>query len=229
MNKKGLLVEPEIENPDAYLGSGTRTPILILEFSSDEINNFKKYLTDRQIVREIICWMQQKTERLINGSDERKFKRSSKEILESGERTGCCDSCTLFTSLAREFGIPTMQVITLSREWGRKKDEGENPGTAGHFFAATYLRDNKGKGGWYLVDPDHSVSAPNKVEIRALDISERHIGKDNYIFAYVRDYYDDLKIDSIKSMTDIQCSAYEKCDKNDIFNDKNKKRESYGE
>lgn len=220
MIKEGLLVEPNIDNTDYYLDSGTRTPIPISEFSSDEINTLKKNLTDGQIVRKIIYWMQQKTERLTNGSDKRKFKRSSKEILESGERTGCCDSCTLFTSLAREFGIPTMQIITLRKDWGKNTDEGLEPETAGHYFAAVYLKDNKGKDSWYLIDPDRNVSAPDKVEFRPLSISDRHIGKEYYSFAYVKDYYDDLGIDSIAKMADIQLSAYKICDKNDIFDDK---------
>jgi hypothetical protein len=80
--------------------------------------------------------MHKRTERLKDKYDSRKFKRTATEILESGKRTGCCDSCTLFCALARSKGIPTIQIIALN-----KNDKAKT----GHFFAGCYLKDKTGK------------------------------------------------------------------------------------
>ena len=54
-----------------------------------------------------------------------------------------------------------------------------------------------------------------------LKVESRNIG-DLYSFAYVKDYYDDLGIDSIEKMAEVQINALKKCvvidfeDKNEI-------------
>ena len=199
MIKDGLLVEPNLDDSESYLNGGTRT-----NFMDDFSKKIKlvKGATDVLIVKNILVYMHANTKRLNDGSDIRKFKRNSTEILESGERTGCCDSCTLFTSIARSVGIPTMQIVTLSKRWGKRIDKENANGTDGHFFAGIFLKDISGNYNWFLVDPD---------------ISNRSIGKDSYVFAYVKDYYDDLGIDSINEMTRVQLSAYRQCDRKDMF------------
>ena len=209
MIKDGLLFTPNFEDIDRYLDGGTRTEIINKGIKKP------KGLTDGLIVRNILVWMHKHTKRINNGSDERKFKRSSTEILKSKERTGCCDSCTLFTSLARSAGIPTMQIITLSKKWGQDIDKGLKTGTSGHFFAGVYLKDIYGKSSWVLVDPDRYVAKTKEVDFRPLSSSNRNIGE-QYIFAYVKDYFDDLGIDSISTMANIQLSAYKKCNKKDF-------------
>ena len=212
MIRDGLLVFPDLKNTNKYLESGTRTEI------TDIISKEAKLLkgrTDGLTVRKILVWMNKHTSRLHNGSDSRKFKRSATEILQSMERTGCCDSCTLFTALARSVGIPTMQIITLSKSWGKDIDEGRKIATSGHFFAGVYLEDINGKFGWTLVDSDRYVTDIRDVRFSPLKIVDRNIG-DLYTFAYVTDYFDDLDIDSIEKMAEVQLSAYKKCDKRDF-------------
>lgn len=209
MDKDSLLVVPELENINKYLKSGTRTEI------TDVINRKAKMLKDRTdglTVKRILVWMNKYTSRLHNGNDNRKFKRSATEILQSMERTGCCDSCTLFTALARSAGIPTMQIITLSKRWGKDIDKGIKIATVGHFFVGVYLKDIHGKFNWVLVDSDRCVTDIRDVGFSPLKIVDRNIG-DLYIFAYVTDYFDDLGIDSIEKMAEVQLEAYKRCDK----------------
>ena len=215
MHRNSLLVAPELKNTNKYLESGTRTEI------TDIISKKAKILKDRTdglTVRKILVWMNKHTSRLHDGSDSRKFKRSATEILQSMERTGCCDSCTLFTALARSVGIPTMQIITLSKRWGKEIDEGRKTATSGHFFASVYLKDIHGKFGWTLVDPDKYVTDIRDVRFSPLKIEDRNMG-DLYTFAYVTDYFDDLGIDSIGKMAEVQLEAYKKCDKRDFKNE----------
>lgn len=212
MINDGLLVASELENIDKYLKSGTRTEI------TDTIRRTAESLkgrTDGITVRRILVWMNKYTSRLHNGSDSRKFKRNATEILQSMERTGCCDSCTLFASLARSTGIPTMQILTLSKNWGKEIDKGRRIGTSGHFFAGVYLKDIYGKFSWLLVDPDRCVIDTRDVRFKPLKIANRNIG-DLYVFAYVSDYFDDLYIESIRKMSEVQFEAYKKCDKRDF-------------
>lgn len=217
MNKSGLLEEPEFENITKYLSSGKRTYVsLDIQKVSDMING----ATSGLVVRNILLWINQNTRRINDGRDDRKFKRSADEILKSGERTGCCDSSTLFTAIARAKGIPTMQIITFSKAWGEKIDRGEHVGTEGHFYVGCYLRDVNGKGNWTLIDSDKPVNDLRDVDIRRLDTNSRNISKTRYAFAYTRDYsdieIDGLKIDSIGSMARVQRLAYDMCDKEDF-------------
>ena len=212
MKKEGLLIEPEFDNINKYLESGTRTQITdVLKKLSEQIHGN----TDGMLVRNILVWIHENTIRLHDGSDPRKFKRTASEILLSGERTGCCDSSTLFAALARSKGIPTMQIITLSKKWGTAIDNGIKLPTSGHYFVASYLTDVVGNSKWILIDSDRTVRDTREVNFVGLDLQNRNIG-DLYAFAYVKDYYDDLHIDSIKSINDIQLKAYRMCDRSDF-------------
>lgn len=221
MNREGLLVEPNFEDINKYLQGGSRT----------EISNLIKRIswklkgdTDGISVRNILVWMNRNTARIHNGRDLRKFKRNATEILKSKERTGCCDSSTLFTALARSIGIPTMQIITLSKKWGEKVDKGISQGTEGHFFVASYLKDLRGKYSWVLIDTDREVRDIRDVRLETLNLEDRNMG-DLYAFAYVSDYYDDLKIDSIKAMGDVQLKAYKQCNRRDFINKRDNEQE----
>lgn len=217
MIKDGLLIEPEFYNISKYLQSGGRTKI------TDEIKKVSEKISgqnDGMLIRNLLLWMHQNTLRLKNGSDTRKFKRTANEILESGERTGCCDSSTLFTALARSKNIPTIQIITLNKDWGKSIDRGEKIGTQGHYFVACYLRDNNGKYDWILIDSDRYVQDIRDVRLSRLNKENRNIDENYYAFAYVRDYSDvvcnGLKIDSIENMAKIQIAAYRQCNIKDF-------------
>ena len=217
MNKSGLLEEPTFDNLQKYLLSGERTEI------TDNIKRVANQIngnTDGLVIRNILLWINQNTRRLHDGRDHRKFKRSADEILDSRERTGCCDSSTLFTAIARAKGIPTMQILTFDKDWGKAIDRGEQIGTEGHFYVGCFLKDINGKGNWTLIDSDMPVKDIRDIDIRKLDTNNRNISKRRYAFAYTKDYSDieinGLKIDCISSMAKIQRLAYEMCDKEDI-------------
>ena len=218
MKKEGLLTIPDFSNVEKYLQAGKRTEITDrIRAVADLING----QTDGILIRNILLWMNQNTERLQNGRDTRKFKRTADEILQSGERTGCCDSSTLFTALARSKNIPAMQVITLNKEWGRKIDNGERTGTEGHYFTACYLQNISGEREWVLIDSDRIISDPRDVKMLKMKLEDRNVDRGYYAFAYTRDYGDiqleGIRIDSILNMAKVQNMAYQECDKEDIF------------
>lgn len=223
MDKNGLLVEPEFDNINKYLQSGDMTVITNnIKSIADKINGN----TQGIILRKIILWIQQNTIRLNSPQDDRKFKRPASEILLSGKRTGCCDSATLFTALAREKKIPTMQIITFSRRWGEQYEKRTVKGTEGHFFVASYITDINGNSNWVILNPDKYISDLREVKIEHLNKEDRNISNNYYAFAYVNDYRDvnlqGIKIDSIQNMRRIQEEAYRKCNKEDF-----KSREDY--
>lgn len=211
MKEEGLLEKPDFENVKKYLKSGNRTEI------TEGIRKCAKNIngqTDGMIIRNIMLWINENTIRIHNGKDTRKFKRSADIIIQSGERTGCCDSSTLFTALARSKGIPTMQIITLD------KDCDKNGYTSGHFYVGCYLKDVNGNGRWALIDSDKPVKDIRDVDINKLDLEDRNISKRRYAFAYTNDYsnieIDGIKIDSTNNMSKIQEKVYERCDKKDF-------------
>ena len=217
MIKEGLLVEPEFNNISKYLQSGERTKV------TDEIKEVSEKIkgqTGGVLIRNILVWMHQNTSRLQNSRDSRKFKRTAFDIFDSRDCAGCCDSSTLFTALARSKNIPTMQIITLSKEWGRRLDIREKLEHEGHYFVACYLSDAMEKYDWVLIDPDRNIRDVRDVRLSRLNKENRNIDKDYYAFAYIRDYsdmvYNGIKIDSIENMIKIQIAAYRQCNIKDF-------------
>lgn len=209
MKNEGLIKEPEFDNKSKYLQFGNRTDC------SKEIIEIAQSInepTDGLTVRKILLWINQNTVRIHDEKDERKFKRSSTEILESGERTGCCDSSTLFTSIARCKGIPTMQIVTINKDTGRD----------GHFYVASYLKDPEKIGRWILIDTDVPIKDIRDVRLGALDLDDRNISKRRYAYAYTDDYsnieLNGIKIDCIQNMNKLQNRVWELLDKEDFIN-----------
>ena len=209
MKNEGLIKEPEFDNKSKYLQFGNRTDC------SKEIIEIAQSInepTDGLTVRKILLWINQNTVRIHDEKDERKFKRSSTEILESGERTGCCDSSTLFTSIARCKGIPTMQIVTINKDTGRD----------GHFYVASYLVDTEKRGKWILIDTDAPVKDIRDVRLSFLDLGDRNISSRRYAYAYTDDYsnieLNGIKIDCIQNMDKLQNRVWELLDKEDFIN-----------
>ena len=209
MKNEGLIKEPEFDNKSKYLQFGNRTDC------SKEIIEIAQSInepTDGLTVRKILLWINQNTVRIHDEKDERKFKRSSTEILESGERTGCCDSSTLFTSIARCKGMPTMQIVTINKDTGRD----------GHFYVASYLKDTEKIGRWILIDTDVPIKDIRDVRLGTLDLDDRNISKRRYAYAYTEDYsnieLDGIRIDSIQNMNKLQNIVWGLLDKEDFIN-----------
>lgn len=214
MNEKGLLVSPKFDTPSEYLRQGKMT-----EFDMDILrlaSRVKSKGNDKNTIIELINLMNQETKRLKDTRDKRKFKRTASEILASGERTGCCDSATLFTAMARSQGIPTMQIITLRKEDALRSLKDGSTVCSGHFWVGCYAKNNAGENEWMLFNSDSNQ--PRRME---WDLEDRNI-RDCYAFAYVNDYRDVelvrddklgiLKIDSIDSMNQIQTEVARRCD-----------------
>ena len=209
MKNEGLIKEPEFDNKNKYLQFGNRTDC------SKEIIEIAQSInepTDGLTVRKILLWINQNIERIHDEKDERKFKRSSTEILESGERTGCCDSSTLFTSIARCKGMPTMQIVTINKDTGRD----------GHFYVASYLKGTEKIGRWILIDTDVPIKDIRDVRLGTLDLDDRNISKRRYAYAYTEDYsnieLDGIRIDSIQNMNKLQNIVWGLLDKEDFIN-----------
>lgn len=222
MNKKGLLVEPDFFNVKRYLQSGSKTEI------SDYLYSISQNIsgnTTGLLVRNLLVWMNKNTRRLHIPNDSRKFKRNATEILKSRERTGCCDSSTLFSTLARCKGIPTMQIITFNKSWGNQINSNY---TDGHFFVACYLKDKFGKFDWILIDSDQPAYDIADIRLYHFNKEDRNILSNFYAFAYVNDYsdvvYNNIKIDSINNIAKIQRIAFLNCDKNDILYNNEKEK-----
>lgn len=209
MIKEGLICKPEFDNKSKYLKFGNRTNC---NEKIIEIANSINEPIDGLTVRKILLWINQNTVRIHDEKDERKFKRSSTEILESRERTGCCDSSTLFTSIARCKGIPTMQIVTINKDTGRD----------GHFYVASYLKDTEKIGRWILIDTDAPIKDIRDVRLVTLDLNDRNISKRRYAYAYTEDYsnieLDGIRIDSIQNMNKLQNSVWGLLDKEDFIN-----------
>ena len=217
MNEKGLLAFPEFDNVTKYLKSGERTEVT--EYIRNAVEQVQGN-TDGLLVRNLLVWMNQHTERIHDSRDRRKFTRSAEEILLSGERTGCCDSSTLFTALARSKNIPAMQIISLGKDWVNKLDRGEEAKTESHYFTACYIQDVSGDREWVLIDSDRRLLDARDVYMTRLKLEDRNLDRKFYAVAYTRDYsdivVDGMKIDSIENMRKILYKAYLECDRGDF-------------
>lgn len=78
-----------------------------------------------------------------------KFQRTAKEIWESGLTTGCTDYCLVFSTLARQIGIPSTFLHTAEKNWVNKlKNKQDFNVHYGHSFCECFYEDR-----WILVDP----------------------------------------------------------------------------
>lgn len=213
MNKNGLLEEPEFGNISKYLESGLRTAV------TEEIKDITDDISeesDGKIVKNLMVKMYECCNFVRDSSnDKRKFKRSATEILQSKELTGCCDCSTLFTALARSKGIPSMQILTFKKEWGKRIIEHKSVDSVqGHFFTACFLRDVNGVGKWFYINTAEKAKYPEDVSLIPLNLNNRDLRtkrSEYYAFAFTRDYSDisikGIKIDSINNMGMIQRGA----------------------
>ena len=215
MNEKGLIEKPVFENLGHYLTSGPRTEVTpIIKSLSSRVEG----TSEEEVAKDLLIKMNKATKRLKNvAGDERKFKRSAEEILISGERTGCCDSSTLYTALCRSRGIPALQVITIFVPEALEKPERF---TTGHFYTACFIKDSKENGEWKVVDSDKCQITEDEIEFHKLYPNNRNITKRYYAIAYSRDYsetgIDGIKIDSIHNMLEVQRRAFAECERDDF-------------
>ena len=79
---------------------------------------------------------------------ENKFRRSAKEIWESGLATGCTDYAIVFATFARQLNVPTTILHTMSENFVKKTKQRVKDKHVGHAFCECY-HENK----WVLIDP----------------------------------------------------------------------------
>ena len=81
--------------------------------------------------------------------DKVKFQRTAKEIWNSGFSSGCTDWAIVFSTLARQIGIPTTFLHTAELNWIKNlQNKGTQPIHIGHSFCECFY-----DGKWILVDP----------------------------------------------------------------------------
>lgn len=102
--------------------------------------------------------------------------RSASTILKSRFVTGCTDNALAFIVLARELGIPTKYVETISEEWLQKNNSEK---IQGHVFAEVFF-----DGIWRKYEPekgftphkDYIINEKRYIEIgNGLDFSEVYL------------------------------------------------------
>lgn len=108
------------------------------------------------------------------------FNRSAKEVFESEKTVGCTDYAILFATFARQIGIPTSFLHTVSVKWLEKLKNGEEiEKYKGHSFCECFI-----DGEWMLVDPTNKRIVgeynPEKIELNYL------IGGENEFIPYFR-------------------------------------------
>ncbi len=112
-----------------------------------------------------------------------RFSRTAQQIWESKQLTGCTDYALVFACFARQLGIPTTLLHTVSNKWLEKFKLGtlEDPRMhAGHTFCECYYNGN-----WVLVDPTfHEVMY--KYDLPKIRLQYK-VGDDYLYYAYKRE------------------------------------------
>lgn len=224
MEKAGLIVEPEFDNPNYYLGEGTLTKQTeLIRFIAKRIIGS----TDEEKVRNMIAFLNSEVP-IKKANDGRKFQKTAEEILNSRQRTGCSDSAILFCTMARAMGIPAMMVVTFDKDWRENVVKGKNVNeTVGHFYSAVYLKEKDDNGVWKLIDTHKTRRIPKDIDIQVFDLEDRNIyykgESTKYAFAYVRDTRDislnGRTIDNASNMRYIQVRAALEANGRDILQD----------
>lgn len=129
------------------------------------------------------------------------FKRSAKEIWESGKTVGCGDYALLFTTFARQIGISTSFLHTASAKWLEKLANGEKiDKNCGHSFCECFV-----DGQWILVDPTNKrivgEYSPENIQTNYL------IGGDSEFVPYFRglDLVERMGLRAHNEMMNVEC------------------------
>ena len=116
---------------------------------------------------------------------EHKFQRTAAEIWDGGIMTGCTDYALVFSTIARQYNIPTTFLATAEKGCAEAILNGDqSPSRSGHAFCECFVDDK-----WVLVDPIARITEqnynPNDPEIH-LTGSHTVGGKQDFI-PYSRD------------------------------------------
>lgn len=167
----------ERKTREHFLGEGkfTKRDDLVRRVS-EKLRQFAEK-AKRTLPEEITEYMRHKLTHDDSNKNEEFRKRTGSEVLKSGYCNGCTDRALVFAVLARELGIPTQYVETLSEEWLRSN---ETEKVVGHAFVNVFI-----DGEWKAYDPrlgfapDYVLGGERFVEIgKGLDFSEIFIKKD---------------------------------------------------
>ena len=153
---EGKVYQGYFENPDysakeLFLQEDSQTKITpIVQEVADEIDGGKSLSTLGNIyekTQEIIPYDREKDTGVGD------FTTSATELIKRGFSYGCNNYATLFVTLARAKGIPTVLVNAAELDWlGEFRKQVKNGERidyfAGHAFAECYV-----DGEWHLVDP----------------------------------------------------------------------------
>lgn len=225
MEKAGLLVEPEFDNPELYLQEGVLTKQTELIRS---IANRFKGTNQEEALRNLLIFLNYEVEVKRGVNDPKKFNKTAEQILVSRQRTGCSDSAILFATIARAMGIPSMLVVTFDKGWREKIVKGIDPEvTEGHFFVASKITEGKNAGNWVLIDTHNNSRNSKFLKFEKLDLENRNIpwkkDKSMYAFAYVRDIRDirlnGRTVDNSSNMRYVQVRAALSANGKDIVSD----------
>lgn len=144
-----------LENKDEFLKNIDTTEIFLKTDYLNEkvfydyntkIKNNKNYT----ILHSLMFWIN-KNIKYSNDEQfraENKFRRSAKEIWESGLATGCTDYALVFATLARQLNVPTTILHTMTKQFVIDAQNGNVSHYSGHAFCECFIN-NK----WVLVDP----------------------------------------------------------------------------
>lgn len=225
MEKAGLLVEPDFNNPNLYLQEGVLTKQT--ELIKVIAGRFKGKNTE-DLLKDLLVFLNYEVEVKRGVNDPKKFNKSAEEILTSRQRTGCSDSAILFATLARAMGVPSMLVVTFDKSWREKVVKGNEPRvTEGHFFVASQIQTGQNAGEWVIIDTHNSARNNKLIKFRKLDLDNRNIpwriGKSMYAFAYVNDIRDiklnGRTVDNASNMRYVQVRAALSSNAKDITSD----------
>ena len=119
----------------------------------------------------------------IEFRNKNRFSRTAQEIWKSKQLTGCTDYATVFACFARQLGIPTTMLHSVSNNWLNKYRTNtlDDPRMhKGHTFCECYY-----KGNWILVDPTfHEVI--KKYDLLKSNLHDEVDG-DQTFYAYKRE------------------------------------------
>ena len=127
----------DYNNSQKYISQGEQTQFI---FNDQDLLKFKNQIgeikTDRDLFK-IIDFIHSNKQGKVDQQDERKFKRTAKEVFESKAYTGCTDFSIVFATIVRQLGIPAICVEAADCDWIEEVRNGQNNGARGQIGRAS--------------------------------------------------------------------------------------------
>ncbi len=161
----GYFKNLDYSDPSVFLCCGEQTQPIFNECSQ---LNIGKLNCGKDLLK-VVELIKNNTVAQICGGSNIKFKRTARQIWESGCYNGCADFTLMFEAICRALGVPTVHLQMADKKWIYSLSKGKSGNVICHHACECYIGGN-----WTYVDPIQEIVSEN-YDKNCFNIDDRYV------------------------------------------------------